>query len=100
MKELKKYEHIINGTTAINESRPNLDGTLWSRDIAGFTAAMREDGIKEFTISQSSTLLLDLLACFKEQGVVVQDIVKVKSTMLDFNTGEHEEIPAILMKVM
>lgn len=97
---IQKYAHIIDGINEVNEARPNFSGIIWDKDIEGIAEALREDGIEEFTISATYTGLVNILDAFKGYGMAIQDVIRIKANTKDFETGEPEEIPAILMKVM
>ena len=43
--------------------------TIWDHDIAEIAETLRENGIKEFTISSTFSGLIETLAAFEKEGI-------------------------------
>lgn len=84
----------------MKETIRNISGSIWEKDIPAIVADFRAEGISEFIITDEACGLIGKLAVFEANGAKVQGLTQIKSSFLDFETGEPEMIPAILMKVM
>ena len=71
--------------------------TIWDHDIAEITETLRENGIKEFTISSTFSGLIETLAAFEKEGIKMAGLTEVNAGYTDFMTGEKARIPAIRM---
>ena len=78
----------------------DISGVIWDKDIQGKVKAMKDAGISEFTISDTSCGIVRTLAVFEENGAKLQGLTSVKSGWCDFETGEDEMKPAFLMKIL
>lgn len=119
MKAIEKFEEIIKGegNRTLREEGVNatlywayrkakeqtgnelldFDGTIWTHEIPEIAKALKEEGIKEFTISSGYSGLIDTLAAFEEYGFFVNGVTKVNSTLKYYETGCHLKTPAIKM---
>lgn len=68
--------------------------SIWEHDIA---ETLRENGIKEFTISSTFSGLIETLAAFEKEGIKMAGLTEVNAGYTDFMTGEKARIPAIRM---
>ena len=66
-------------------------------DIAEIAETLRENGIKEFTISSTFSGLIETLAAFEKEGIKMAGLTEVNAGYTDFMTGEKARIPAIRM---
>ena len=79
--------------------RLDFSDVIWESDIKECTEFMRENGVKEFTISSQFSSLIETLEGFEEAGCHMTGLTKVNARYADFITGKHEIIPAILIKL-
>lgn len=77
----------------------DFDEVIWDYDIAEIAATLREEGIKEFTISSTFSSLIETLAAFEKEGIKMGSLTTTKARYTDWQTGEHKIIPAIKMEV-
>lgn len=77
--------------------RIDLGELIWENDVEEIVSFLREAGVTEFTISQTYSGLLNLLAEFEKHGCKVQGLTNVYSRYEDLFTGKHKLIPAIRM---
>lgn len=122
MKEIKKYEDAIanpenkgksyeelgiNHTLflAYNRSKEaeneliDFDEVIWDYDIPEIAETLREEGITEFTISSTFSGLIETLASFEKNAILMNGLTTVKTRYTDWQNGEHKMIPAIKMIV-
>ena len=78
---------------------PNFGEVIWDYDIEEIIEDCRKFGVKEFTISSTYSNLITTMARFEELGCTLDGIVKIKSRIADYHTGEHDTIPAFKMTV-
>ena len=71
---------------------------VWGREIPEIAETLRSAGVKEFTISQQASNLLENMAEFTKCGFKVSGIVEVKSIYQDWDTKEFPIIPAVLLR--
>ncbi|MBQ7577543.1 MAG: hypothetical protein IJT21_04645 [Synergistaceae bacterium] len=76
----------------------DFSGTVWAREIPEIAETLRSAGVKEFTISQQASNLLENMAAFTKCGFNVSGIAEINSTYRNYETNEFEIIPAVLMK--
>jgi len=77
----------------------NFADVIWEDDIAPIVDACWENGIYEFTISSTSTSLIETLAAFEKLGCKMAGLTTVKTRFIDFCTREKAIKPAVLMKL-
>lgn len=77
----------------------NISGSFWGKDIPAMVNAMKAEGVKEFTISDSRCGVAEILAVFEENGAKLTGLTQIKSGSCDFETGQPEIIPAFLMRL-
>lgn len=77
----------------------NLDfaDVIWDYDVAEISKILKENGIKEFTISSTFSSLIERLAAFEKEGIKMAGLTEVNASYTDFKTGERARIPAIRM---
>ena len=78
---------------------PNFGEVIWDDDIEEIIEDCRKFGVKEFTISSTYSNLITTMARFEKLGCTLDGIVKIKSRIADYHTGEHDTIPAFKMTV-
>ena len=77
----------------------NLDfaDVIWDYDVAEISKILKENGIKEFTISSTFSSLIERLVAFEKEGIKMAGLTEVNASYTDFKTGERARIPAIRM---
>ena len=83
----------------IGRKRIDFDGNLWTRDIPQIVNDLRTYGIKEFSVSDQSTALMEELAAFEAEGCKVTKMTTTKKEYRAWNSENHEVIPAIKLIV-
>ena len=78
----------------------DISGIIWEKDIPAKVKAMKEAGISEFTVSDTSCRIAETLAVFEANGAKLQGLTYIDSGWCDFETGEPQMKPAFLMKIM
>ncbi|MBQ6773783.1 MAG: hypothetical protein IJP48_06965 [Synergistaceae bacterium] len=72
--------------------RLNFRDIIWDKDISKVVASLKKFGILEFTISNQSSGILETLAGFERNGVILLGLTR---------TGNrHLDSPAFLMKII
>lgn len=120
MKEIKAFEKAmesktrnlkeagINATlfwayrTSKEESGNDLidfNEVIWDYDIKEIANTLREEGIREFTISSTFSGLIETLAEFEKQDIHMNGLTTVNARYTDWQTGERAKISAIKMEV-
>ena len=94
----KVYWAYENAKEAGNELL-DFNDVIWEQDIPEIIEACRENNITTFTISSTFSSLITTLAEFERLGCQMSGLVKVKSCNTDYQTGEHQIIPAIKMEL-
>ena len=77
--------------------RIDFKEVIWDYDIDPILEGMRENGIREFTISSTFSSLIETLAEFEKRGCHMNGLTEVNAKYTDWKTGEHARIPAIAM---
>ncbi len=80
-------------TKKAGNERLNFDEIIWGRDIELIIKLLKEFGISEFTISSAASNLMEILAIFQNNNIVIRGIVGIKEPY------DERKVPAILMKV-
>lgn len=75
----------------------DFNGVIWDYDVAEISKILKENGIKEFTISSTFSSLIERLAAFEKEGIKMAGLTEVNASYTDFKTGERARIPAIRM---
>ena len=70
---------------------------IWEKDIEEIIDACRENNIKEFTISNRMSGLIDILVAFEKLGCKMNGLTEVKAPYKDWNTNDYAVVPAIKM---
>ena len=121
MKEIRRFEELMNAKENISlkdagvnstlywayrnskgesgNDLINFDDIIWNYDVKEIAVCMREEGIKEFTISSTFSSLIETLAEFEKNGIYMNGLTTVNARYTDWDTGEHARIPAIKMEV-
>lgn len=102
---LKDYG--INGTMFLaycrsiesGNDRIDFNEVIWDEDVDAIATCLKENGIREFTISDTFSGLIPTLAAFDKLGIHMAGITEVNATYTDFCTCERARIPAIRMTV-
>ena len=77
----------------------NFSEVIWNEDIAPIVEACQEYGIHEFTVSSTFSSLIETLAEFEKLGCKLAGLTTVKTRHTNWQTGEKEIKPAMLMKL-
>lgn len=75
----------------------DFSDAIWEADIEPTVTLLRNEGIREFTISSSFSSLITILAAFEKHGCTMNGLTEVNATYTDITTGEFQRIPAIRM---
>ncbi len=86
-----------NSITAGND-RIDFGENIRNNEIGEIAKALKENGITEFTISNTFTNLISTLAEFEKHGFQIAGLTEVKANYTDFQTQEWAVIPAIRMQ--
>lgn len=70
---------------------------IWDREIPEIVRVCRENGIKEFTISNTMSSLIGTLAEFEKFDCKIVGLTQVNAKYTDFLTGKRAVVPAIKM---
>ena len=85
-----------NSITAGND-RIDFGENIRNNEIGEIAKALKENGITEFTISNTFTSLISTLVEFEKHGFQIAGLTEVKANYTDFQTQERAVIPAIQM---
>ena len=72
---------------------------IWDYDIEPIVKACRTYGIDHITISSTFSGLIATLAEFEKHGCKMDGLTKVKTRYSDWQTGEKQILPAILVRI-
>lgn len=117
MKEIKKFEMAIenqvkdiraegiNATMfwAYRNSKEcgneliDLSEVIWDNDVEEIVKTCKDNDIKEFTISNTMSGLIEVLAMFEKVGCKMNGLTEVKANYKDWQTNDYKVIPAIKM---
>ena len=86
-----------NSITAGND-RIDFGENIRNIEIGEIAKALKENGITEFTISNTFTSLISTLVEFEKHGFQIAGLTEVKANYTDFQTQERAVIPAIRMQ--
>ena len=70
---------------------------IWEEDIEGILKGLKENNFDAFTISSTFSSLTKTIAAFEKQGCKLAGMTEVNSRFKDWQTGEHEILPAFLI---
>jgi len=87
---LMAYDDSIENKNALI----NFDRTIWSKDVAPIVDAFRENGIKEFSISNTASGLTNTLEAFEALGCKVCGLTKAN---VDYG---RKTVPAVKLQVL
>lgn len=119
MKEIKAFEEAIKQTAnnlkelginqtlfcayrtskEIGNELIDFNDVIWDHDVEEIAHTLRANEITEFTISSTFSNLIKTLAAFEKHGFSVAGLTTVKTSYIDFKTGEYALISAIKMTV-
>ena len=77
----------------------NFDDIIWANDVEAIVNTLKENGIKEFTISCHFCDLIDRLADFDKFGCRMNGVTEVKSSMTNLD-GSVQIINALRMEIL
>lgn len=77
--------------------RIDFSEVIWDEDIEVIAACLKENGIREFTISSTFSSLIPTLAAFEKQGFKMDGLTEVNAPYTDWQTNQRARIPAIRM---
>ena len=92
------YWAYENSKKAGNETIDFSD-VIWDGDIEPIVKACRANGISYITISSTFSGLITSLAAFEKQGCKLDGLTEVKANYTDWETGEKEILPAIIVRM-
>ena len=84
---------------ARNQDKLDISGSFWGNDIPAMVEAMKAEGVREFTVSDSRCGIAEILAVFEDNGAKLAGLTQINSGSCDFETGQPEMIPAFLMRL-
>ena len=118
MKEIKAFEEAKSTGSNFKESGINstmywayerskeagndtidFSEVIWDYDIESIVKACRVYGIDHITISSTFSGLTATLAEFEKHGCRIDGLTKVKTSYTDWQTGEKQILPAILVSI-
>lgn len=118
MKEIKVFEDAKSSGATFKESGINstmywayerskeagndtidFSEVIWDYDIEPIIESCRVFGITHITISSTFSGLLATLAEFEKLGCKIDGLTKVKSRNTDWETGEKQILPAIIVRM-
>ena len=88
-------ENAIEQSQEAGNELLDLNDTIWEDEMDEIVAEMKERNILEFTISNTSTGLLETLNAFEVRGAKIICMAKVNSPYKNFSTGERKKLNAI-----
>ena len=75
----------------------DFNEVIWDEDVEPIAETFRQNGITEFTISNTFSSLIATLAAFDKQGFKMAGITEVNANYTDWMTNERAKVPAIRM---
>lgn len=77
----------------------DFNDIIWEQDIEAIVTECKKAGLDYITISSTQSGIMETLAMFQQLGCKVGTMMQVKSSYIDFMTGETKDIPAIAVKL-
>lgn len=77
----------------------DFNEVIWNDEIEDIVNICEENGISEFTISNTMSSLIETLAEFEKYGFKMNGLTTVYAHYTDFFTGKKAIIPAIKMSL-
>ena len=77
----------------------DFDDIIWANDVEAIVNTLKENGIKEFTISCHFCDLIDRLADFDKLGCRMNGVTEVKSSLTNLD-GSVQMINALRMEIL
>ena len=75
----------------------DFNDVIWDYDIDEIVKTLKENSIREFTISSTFSSLIPTLAEFAKHGFQMTGLTEVRAKYTDWQTSERAVIPAIRM---
>ena len=91
--------HAVRNREETGNALLDFNDVIYDRDIPEIVDTLKRMHETEFTISSTFSSLISTLAGFDKLGAKISGIVEINSVSRDLRTGEHERIPALLMKL-
>ena len=86
--------------SAVKNERPDISEAIWPKDIPNMVKNLKDNGVSEFTISNGTCGIAELLAIFENNGAFLQGLTRIKTGWQNFDTNEDETKPVFLMKII
>jgi len=118
MKKIEAIERVLDNYAAEKESGINhllvkcyrntqesgneildIDEIIWEHDYDELVRDLRRFGITEFTISTTFSGVFNAMEALIERGCTLEGMTRVYERFPSWMGGEHEQKPAMLMKV-
>lgn len=77
----------------------DFDEAISDKEVPEIIDTLIRMGEKQFTISSEFSGLVRTFNEFEKHGAHIKSLIEINSIHKDFDTGEHERIPAILMEI-
>ena len=77
----------------------NFNNVIWDYDIEEIAQTLRANNITEFTISNTASNFIEILAAFEKHGIIMAGLTTTNARYIDFKAGKYARIPAIKMTV-
>ena len=119
MKRIEWFDKVMSGEAGVKDLRKaNINPTaywayqsslevenelidfcdvIWDDDVEPIVETLKENGIKEFTISTTMCELIKTLVLFEKVGCKMNGLTETKVNHKDWETGKYKRIPAIKM---
>jgi len=77
----------------------DFNDVIWAEDVEAIVTTLKENGIKEFTISCKFCDLIDHLAAFKKLGCKVKGTTEIQTSRRGVD-GRIQKITALRMEIL
>ena len=77
----------------------NFYDIIWSKDIDEIAKNLKENSVKEFSISSNFSGLITTLAEFEKHGYTMAGIIDVTETYTDLTTNKPAVVKAVRMEL-
>ena len=85
---------------AAGNELPNFEGVIWDSDIDTILSDCRRLGVREFTISNAFSGLIQTIDSLQKNGCTLDGVVQIKDRCTPcFKPDEHLMIPAFKITV-
>lgn len=121
MKKIELFDKVINGevvcdklsdigingtlfyayriSVEIGNETIDFNGTIWNRDVKPIIDGCKKYGIDTITISSTFSGMNELVWQFLQNGCTLLGMKEVNAPYKDYNTGEYEKIPALIIGI-